>query len=146
MQDIDEVVVHLIKYSEVKLVNTTETQRLAAVHCHPEVPFPLAIFPGVLLSPDIPAQWGLSTAVPNVAPVQLKAPLGNAPPAPLETTQRSHQSYPLDHLLTLPLYLLTLRYQLTALHHQLTTLRYRLPTLNYRLPMLRYGFRPFSGT
>ena len=82
MQDIDEAVVHLVKDCVVKLFNTIKTRGPAAVQGQPGVPFAQIIVPGVLLSTNIPAQWGLATAVPNVAPVPQNAPPGNAPPAP----------------------------------------------------------------
>ena len=82
MRDIDEAVVHLVKDCVVKLFNTIKTQGPAAVQGQPGVPFAQIIVPGVLLSTNIPAQWGLATAVPNVAPVPQNAPPGNAPPAP----------------------------------------------------------------
>ena len=82
MQDIDEAVVHLVKDCVVKLFNTIKTRGPAAVQGQPGVPFAQIIVPGVLLSTNIPAQWGLATAVPNVALVPQNAPPGNAPPAP----------------------------------------------------------------
>ena len=82
MRDIDEAVVHLVKDCVVKLFNTIKTRGPAAVQGQPGVPFAQIIVPGVLLSTNIPAQWGLATAVPNVALVPQNAPPGNAPPAP----------------------------------------------------------------
>ena len=82
MQDIDEAVVHLVKDCVVKLFNTTKTRGPAAVQGQPGVPFAQIMVPGIFLSTNIPAQWGLATAVPNVAPVPQNAPPGNAPPAP----------------------------------------------------------------
>ena len=82
MQDIDEAVVHLVKDCVVKLFNTTKTRGRAAVQGQPGVPFAQIMVPGIFLSTNIPAQWGLATAVPNIAPVLQNAPPGNAPPAP----------------------------------------------------------------
>ena len=81
MQDVDEAVVYLVKDCVVKLFNTIKTQGPAALQGQPEVPFALVMVPGIFLSTNIPAQWGLATALPNVAPVPQNAPQGNAPPA-----------------------------------------------------------------
>ena len=63
----DEAVVHLVKDYVTKLFNTIKTQGPAAAQGQPGVPFAQVIVPGILLSTNIPAQWGLATAVPNVA-------------------------------------------------------------------------------
>ena len=82
IQDIDEAVVHLVKDCVRKLFNTVKTN--GAPPGQPGVPFAQVIVPGILLSTNIPAQWGLATAVPNVAPVPQNVPPGNPPPgAPL---------------------------------------------------------------
>ena len=82
IEDIDEAVVYLVKDCVTKLFNTIKTQGPAAAQGQPGVPFAQVIVPGILLSTNIPAQWGLATAVPNVALVPQNAPPGNAPPAP----------------------------------------------------------------
>ena len=87
MQDIDEPVVHLVKDCVVKLFNTRKTRGPAAVQRQPGVPFAQIIVQGVLLSTNMPAQWDLATAVPNVAIVPQNAPPGNAPPAPAGNNQ-----------------------------------------------------------
>ena len=74
MQDIDEAVVHLVKESVVKLYNTTKTWGPAAVQGQPGVPFAQVIIRGIVLSTNIRAQWGLATAVLNVATVLQNAP------------------------------------------------------------------------
>ena len=82
MQDIDEAVVYLVKDCVNKLFNTTKTRGPPAVQGQPGVPFVQIMVPGIFLSTNAPAQWGLATALPNVAPVPQNAPPGNAPPAP----------------------------------------------------------------
>jgi len=74
MQDIDEAVVHIRKDCARKMFNTWMTHPQAPPQGRPGVPFAQVIVPGVLLSTNNPAQWGLGTAVPNVAQ-------GPAPPA-----------------------------------------------------------------
>jgi len=85
MQDIDEVVVHIVKDCARKLFNTWMTHPQAPPQGQPGVPFAQVIVPGVLLSRNNPAQWGLAMAVPNVAqapaPPAINQAQAPAPPA-----------------------------------------------------------------
>ena len=77
-----------------KLFNTIKTLGPGAAQGQPGVPFAQVIVPGNLLSTNVPAEWGLATAVPNVAPVPQNAPPGNAPPAPPRNNQAQPPNAP----------------------------------------------------
>jgi len=85
MQDIDEAVVHIVKDCARKLFNTWMTHPHAPPQGQPGVCFAQVIVPGVLLSTNNPAQWGLATALPNVAQAPalpaINQAQGPAPPA-----------------------------------------------------------------
>ena len=87
IQDVDEAVVHIVMDCARKLFNTWMTHPQAPPQGQPGVPFAQVIVPGVLLSTNNPAQWGLATAVPNVAQA----------PAPLAINQAQAPASPANH-------------------------------------------------